>query len=99
MLFAEASIEAVGHLIFRGASPVMPAQLREGSWYEADEKAFVGALISSTDGSYSYTVWIRTDTGDYTRLHCSGSFAGPRDALLDMEQYALVHTQNGLPRK
>ena len=99
MVFAQTTIEAVGHLILGGTSAVMPAQLREGSWYEADEKAFVGAIIPSTDGSYSYTVWIRTDTGDYTRLRCRGSFAGPRDALLDMEHYALAPSQMALPRK
>jgi hypothetical protein len=98
MVFAQTNIEAVGQLILSGTSAVMPAQLQAGLWYEAGEKAFVGALIPSTDGSYSYTLWIRTDAGDYTRLRCSGGNAGPRDALLDMEHHALEPSQMGLPR-
>src|SRR5262245_23293364 len=97
MSFVETSIEAVGHLIVSGASAVMPAQLLEGLWYEADEKALVGALFHSADGSYSYTVWTKTEAGDYTRLRCGGGYAEPRDALLDMDQHALATCHTALP--
>ena len=49
----------------------------------------VAAIFDPGYGGYGYNVWMKSESGEYTRLLCRNGYADVRDALGDMELHAL----------
>jgi hypothetical protein len=66
-LFEIPSELASSRLAGQGGS-FIPQTVAGATWFGSDDEAVLGAVMPSEDGSWRYTLMVRTEKGEYQRL-------------------------------
>jgi hypothetical protein len=94
-LFEIPSELASSRLAGQGGS-FIPQTVTGATWYGSEDEVVLGAVMPSEDGSWRYTLLVRTATGEYQRLKVNEGYETQAQARAGLfNQSDLRHAEGG----